>query len=110
MSKKKDWISLPVVTGLIVVTSLPFLSFSVTAEGNAPGCSSEKLVKNTTARSAAWGLGVPGLSLMNWATIAGCPLDQASTNAPWVGSEVTQPCAVELCMFAHCSTICGLPP
>src|SRR5271157_553403 len=109
MSKKNDWMSLPVVTGSIVVAVLPLLSVLLTAERNFPGCSSEKLAKNTIARSEAWGFGVPGLSLMNCATTAGCALDQSSTYAPWVGSAVTQPCAIELCALAHCSTMCGLP-
>jgi hypothetical protein len=36
-------------------------------DGNVPGCVFDQSSKNTTARSAAAGVGIAGLSLANWA-------------------------------------------
>src|SRR5208282_3675085 len=105
MAKKVDWMSEPSLTGSIVVAGLPSTPGLVTAERNRPGCAAEKSLKKTTARSAAFGSGVAGLSFMNCATIAGCALDQVSTYGPCVGSPVTQAWANELCASAHWATI-----
>src|SRR5271157_150270 len=95
----------PSLTGSIVVTGLPSAPGLVTAEGNCPGCTAEKSLKNTTARSGAFGSGVAGLSFINCATIAGCAFTHASTYGPCVGSPVTQAEASELCASAHWATI-----
>src|SRR5208283_4600994 len=98
-----------ILTGTRVVCGLPSAPVLVTAERNFPGCSIEKFLKNTTARSAAFGWGIVGLSLMNWATTAGCAFAQLSTYAPFFESALTHACARELCWSAHWATICGLP-
>src|SRR3984957_2734032 len=91
------------------VCDLPSVPVCVTADGNMPGCSSEKCSKKTTAKSGAFGCGVLGLSLIHFATRSGCAFDQASTYGPWVGSALTQAWATALCKSAHCATRCGLP-
>src|ERR1700722_17848717 len=95
----------PDVTGPMEVVVLPSGPFAVTCDGKAPGWSFDQCSKKVTARSLACGFGVAGLALMKAATASGCAFDQASTNAPWVGSAVTQPCASELWASAHWATM-----
>src|ERR1700722_4127453 len=110
MSKKIDWTSEPELTGSMSVTGLPSEPVLVTDEGNVPGCSVENVLKKTPARSDALGCGVAGLFLIQSLTTASWLLTHSSTYAEWVGSPVTQACAMLLCASAHCETMCGLPP
>src|SRR5579864_6460719 len=96
MSKKIDCTSAPSFTGSIVVMLLPLLSVCVTPDGNCPGCSAEKVSKNTTARSAAFGFGVAGLAAIHFFTTAGCCFAQSSTYFPCEGSALTHACASPL--------------
>src|SRR5580704_10316649 len=91
------------------VCDLPSAPVWVTAEGNIPGCSAAKFSKKSTAKSAAFGCGVPGFFFTQSVTKSACALDQASTYWPCVGSALTQAVATALCKSAHWVTMCGLP-
>src|SRR5579863_2153320 len=95
----------PVFTGSIDVTLLPSLPVFVTLDGNCPGCSAENDSKNGTARSAAFGCGVPGFAAIHCLTACGCVFVHSSTYFPCDGSALTHPWASELCASAHCATI-----
>src|SRR5271169_2729016 len=83
MSKKVDWISLPVVTGSMVVDDLPSAAVFVTAERDLPGFSFEKVSKITTARSDGEGFWLSGLSVLNFATTSGCDFSQSNRYCCW---------------------------
>ena len=97
------------MTGSIVVSIFSIGSFVSDGGRKLARIFLGKVFEKNTARSAALGLGVPGLSLIHWVTKAGWAFIQSSTYVLFVGSALTQAWARALCRSAHWATMCGLP-